>query len=69
MTKFEQKGVNHQCAAKTVDAANTEFDISCYACTHSPRALYCDCDSCAIRLVHEYIVAALQDAARKDGVA
>lgn len=66
MTKFEQIGADRQYAAKTIDEANCEKDISCYACVRSPRALYSDCHSCQIRLAHEYMVAALQDEARKE---
>lgn len=61
MTKFEQIGCNRQYSAKTVTEANTELDISCYSCTHSSRCLYNNCDSCAIRLAHQYMVAAMRD--------
>ena len=63
MTKFEQLGCNRQYSAETATEANTEFEISCYACTHCSRCLYNSCDSCQIRLAHEYVVAALRDKA------
>lgn len=69
MTKFETIGSDRQYAAKSIEEAKCEKDISCYACVRSPRALYSDCRTCQIRLAHEYMLAALQDAARKDGVA
>ena len=65
MTKFEQIGADRQYAAKTIDEANCEKDISCYACVRSPRALYSEYSSCQIRLAHEYMIAALQDARKE----
>ena len=66
MSKFETIGSDRQYAAKSVEEAKCEKDISCYACVRSPRALYSDCRSCRIRVAHEYMLAALQDIAREE---
>lgn len=61
MTNFEKIGVNRQYDAETKEQANTEFDISCYTCTHCSRANWCSCHACQIRLAHDYMIAYLSD--------
>lgn len=60
MSRFEQIGSDRQYRAETVEQANIEMDISCYACCHHPRAGSLDCDHCWIRLAHKYQLALLQ---------
>ena len=57
MTKFEQVGVNYQYDADTKEAARRAFRYSCNCCCN--RGMHLDCDHCAIAVVHEHVIAAL----------
>lgn len=56
MSRFEQKGSDIQYSCLTLDECKCEFDISCYACCHNPRALHSNCDSCHIKQAHNYMI-------------
>ena len=62
MSNFEQIGCNRQYDAETRKEADIEFEISCYACTHSIRSGWRRCDCCQISLAHDYVVAVFNDA-------
>ena len=57
MTKFEQTGINYQNSAETKEQANRSFRYSCECCC--TRGLHIECDRCAIAVVHNHVIAAL----------
>lgn len=59
MTKFEQVGISYQLDADSVHEAARYFEYSCRVCCE--RGIRISCDSCAIRVIHEQTVAALND--------
>ena len=61
MTKFEQVGCNFQYAARSASEAECNFAYSCMCCTRHPRCLHFNCDRCAIRIVHESVMAIWAD--------
>lgn len=57
MSSFEQRGVDIQLNARTQDHAKESFERSCDICCL--RGLRIDCDRCAIRVVHERLINAM----------
>ena len=55
-------GVNLQYLSRNVNEATVKFVYSCNSCCHSPRAMYCNCDNCAIEIAHNFMVASFRDA-------
>lgn len=61
MTRFEDIGVSHQVESRSVAQAVKRFETSCTIC--ATRGIRIECDSCAIRMAHEHVVADLTDLA------
>lgn len=61
MDSFERIGVNYQYACKTVEECDAMLHYSCTCCTHKSRALWHECSRCPIAIVHEGVVAILND--------
>lgn len=65
MTKFEQVGINYQYDATTIQQANKAFSYSCNCCC--TKGVRIDCDKCAIAVVHNHVVAAINETKKEVG--
>ncbi len=63
MSKFEQIGCNMQTESKTKEEAQRKFSRSCDICCN--HGLQIKCDHCAVKEVHEILIAAMETAERK----
>lgn len=54
MSKFEERGVERQYGARTINAAKRAFNFSCNRCSTTGR--YTNCKTCAIADAHKNVL-------------